>query len=665
LNLSSVKSQKIEKSQKNVTIVIPNENNLLSDNFNNNQNYNLNIDNQIDPMPIRKRLKLTNLKTGSIYKNSNLFLTKVEDMKQTENFFNLETNNLSANNKADDTENKRGSEIIINFFEEDPNNLSLKAKEGKGSKRPQGVLFELKEENENNKNFQKRKSDKENRINHNNDNYSKSTAVNGTTVNDSDLKELNDFEDNKNSLKKKKKKNDHDKRIKEKDNYYSVCDNDNEEKINKQPKLKFKEEQFNFINNFESKKNLIHLSFSDSESNSSFIYLNPMDKNKNKNNLLLKGKLPPLKISNLETQYNQIRTIDYKMRSSNFTENKNNNTTLNKINKENSDNYYAINSENLNKEIFSPQFNTTTNKKKLLRPSNQTNIYNLKLPKLALPQKNKSHLDILSTITKELKTVGHQNSKEINITNYNNYNKRIFPEVKSIMQSFTLQDEKFMNDPENEFYNTQEFQLKLLNTRRIKQKVLPLDLDKPKHNNNKQGLKSQLFLKNFFSKCKSHQANISSIISEISSNVLNNSNNLIKNDPIQSGRKTKLELQSEEIDKEIFHLDYPEGIREKAVSLKGAPMQPNNKYSSENKNSPLVIGEVIAKMDESFGVRCKEVVESRFIMFDHVTQKRLKIAKEKKELDLHIGKISGLHAQIEKVCEKIEKVKFSALKKKI
>ena len=316
----------------------------------------------------------------------------------------------------------------------------------------------------------------------------------------------------------------------------------------------------------------------------------------------------------------------------------------------------------------------------MISPKKKSGIYNLKLPKLVSHQKSKSHLDILDTITQDLKTVGNQNSRLINNNNNNNsihinYNKPIH--FKSNGQSSHQLDEKKTNDAdryenlaeeeeanenENEFYTTSENKLKIINSYRIKPKKLPLELDKPKHNNNKQGLKSQLFLKTFLNKCKNHQNYISTIINDISRNINNNTNDILKNDPVQLGKKTILEVQSEEIDKEIFHLDYPHGINENEVSIKGPSIQCENKYLFEVKNSPMVIGEVISKMDESFAVRCKEVLESRFAFWDEDAKKKISLAKERKAIGKHIEIISGLHAQIDEQCEKMKKIKFSALK---
>lgn len=725
LNISVMKSEnnyntnikkEILKSEKTVTLVIPEEKNLFINKNNNNNIYsNLDKENQKEASPIRR--KISNLKLGSNMKNSNLFLTNIAEIKQqNENYliiesFNILVNNNFNNNKVVVNETKQSSVNLLNLSQEDISIQGFKiTKEEKIAKKHQPVLFDLKEDKKEKVNYDNKTSIKN----------SKHASLNNATK-DPHLNESFDFENKQNSFIKKiqiidsnsnnnnfnnKKQNN-----KEKEKSWISNNSNNQNKWIKNLKLKNNKE-LNLGSNFESKKTLIHLSFSDSESNSSFMNFNYKDLNKNNNNLLMKGKLPPLRISNLENQNDNVRSMEIKGKSRHLSESLNKNASkIEKMNKEktiaynnNNFDYYAINENyrspnKLNikdsscklqndsngdenkKESFSPKSKAKANTNGIfLNQNKQNNIYNLKLPKLVLHQKNKSHLDILHTITKELRTVGNHSNIPIkryeSENNNNKIYKQIFPKINLIIQPEKHQNFKEEaesedynlteneNENENEFYTTSENNLKLINSHRIKPKRLPLELDKPKQNNSKQGLKSQLFLKGFFSKCKNQQKNISTLLNDISSNVKNNANEILinKKDPIQFGIKTILDIQSEEIDKEIFHLDYPLGIRENAVGLKGPPLEGENKYLFDNKNSPMVIGEVISKLHEGFAVRCKEVLKSRFILKDEETKKRIHFAKEKKELDKHILKISTVHKQIEMQCEKMEKVKFSAMK---
>lgn len=612
------------------------------------------IDNNKESMPMRR--KINNIKKGSILKNSSLFLTNVEELKHSENILDLETNNFSTNNYPDQSENKRSSINLFSIYEENPSKLPFEALEKKIIKKPQGVSFDLRDKQDNqnnlNKKINKEKSSNTNKFNNNNNN-SKSANIDRTTR-DPNCYESHESEIKENAFYIKKAKKDKAKKS-------LIILNDNNEKANKDEKEN-KNKELNLNAKFDSKKNLINLSFSNSDSNGSFMNLNPKGNKTKNNNLLLKGKLPPLKISNSESQSIDFQTLDYKIKSRNSTHNRNDNFSIENTNINNSENYYAM-GDDLDINTFSPNNKKIAYKKIIKSPSKQSNQNNLKLPKLVLHQKNKSHFDILNTVTKELKTVGNLSIKFLNNKNLINLNKSLSPLNNSIKQSFTNQDERALPEIETEFNNTQENQIRLINTRRIKQKMLPLELDKPKYNNSKQNLRSQMFLKSFFSKCKNQQTNISSMINEIASNATyNNSNYYFKNTPINFGKKTDFDLESKQIDKEVFHLDYPKGIREQAVTLKGPPIHGENKYLFENKNSPMVIGEVISKMDEGFGLKCKNVIQSRFIVFDELTKKRIKFAKDKKQIDLHIAKISGIHTKIERECENMEKIKINAMK---
>jgi len=196
---------------------------------------------------------------------------------------------------------------------------------------------------------------------------------------------------------------------------------------------------------------------------------------------------------------------------------------------------------------------------------------------------------------------------------------------------------------------------------RIKPKNLPLELDKPKFNNTRQGKKSQIFLKGFINKCKNEQKNTNYIINDISNNIAG-TNQFFKNESINIFRKIMEEELNHAIDKEIFLMENPRGKREKTIILKGPPMKGENKYLFENKNNALLIGEVISKMDEDFSIKCKEVVESRLIILNEDQIRKKKFKEEVKMEKIIAAKIDEIHLKIEKACEKIEKTRLNALK---
>jgi len=684
LNVSAMKSQqnttnnndkKDFKSEKTVLHIIQEENNVLKINDNINNNSNGDIESQTEASPNRKRGK-NKLKSGSKLKNSCLFLTNVADNQQQQSDFNSETNNLLTNNRASEQHyetNKISSLNLLHLSHEDRNNQSFKitTNEKKSVKKQERILFDLKEDRSENENNE-RKSIKD-----------KSTNSNNKNTNNNDIN---------NKIKIKPQKN------KERSSFVNDSSSINENKNASKLKLRNnKELELNIGNsNFDSKQKSSYINFSDSDSDSSFINFNPKEKNQKKDNRLKKCILPPLRNANLESE------LDNKGKSTNFKEaglskNRFSNEKINKErkNKNSKNDYYAVvdeknpNPNTLNKkdseckltdaddnkiknknekekENFSPQSRgVKANKNNIPISSNKkSNVYNLKLPKLVLHQKNKSHLDVIDSIIGELKTVGDYSSTLINNNvNYNyNYNFNNSNYNNNNPESYQNFSESVAEN-ENEFYSTSEKKLKQVNLNRIKPKRLPLEIDKSRNNNNKQGLKSQVFLKNFFSKCKTQQKNISQILNDFSTSIIKNTQkHYLKNDPIKCGRKTILQAQSEQIDKEVFHMDYPQGIREQAISLKGPPLQGENKYLFENSKSPMVIGEVILRIDEDFAVRCKEVLQSRFIEWDEDSLKKISLAKEKKAFEEHSEKMSALKFQIEKQLEVNEKVKIRALK---
>jgi len=298
------------------------------------------------------------------------------------------------------------------------------------------------------------------------------------------------------------------------------------------------------------------------------------------------------------------------------------------------------------------------------------NIFNLKLPKLCLHQKNKSHFDIMENLTRDLKLIKASNVNSSNDPSYLNLNRQSFMLHKGNQQEnlnlnnySSYINTNNLNEGGDEILDTEEKKLRVLNLKRIKPKKLPLELEKPKHNNTRQGPQSLVFLKNFINKCKSEQKNVNSVISDISSNIVN-TNEYYKNDTINIVRRLIEDEMNQGIDKEIYLMDNPNGKREKTIILKGPPIKGEHKYLFENKNSPLLVGDIISKIDGNFAFKCKDVVESRFVILNIEQKRRKKFAEEAKIERIKAVKKAELHKQIDQACEKIHKTKINALKVK-
>lgn len=690
LNESALKSESNRKLEFKSEIGI---NNLISNKqieHKNKQSSNNNLDNS-ENISTSIRKKYSNLKSSSsIMKNSsqNLFLTNLELSKNSDNILNLDAlsfPNKNALSKPNIAYEKASSNNLhkVSFDEENVKsnkNLVKIAKNINASFIKHSAITE----NANLKNKKRRNKT-------NNLSITKSTAVNGSLepniINNTIELDIIESQKNKNKaiplIKKfetaKPKKN---KVLKifhnpeGKTTNFSFSDDDSDESF------------LNFQRNININKINNNLNY------------NTSNKKDNEKHLLVKNHLPPLQIRNKKSE--AISIIDHKinldisnepnenlnLNEKHILENKKqknnirisilNSLELSKRNAENKDkdnhNKYKNTEKESNKK--DKQKEKSIDKTNLLLQNNYNrNIFNLKLPKLRVHQKNKSHFDIMENLKNDIKSIGACDVNE---------NNNIGSKLKAKFQSFILNksneqdnhklnnsygeifENNFFNNEENNeiFLNTEEKNLHAFNLKRIKPKRFPLELDKPKHNNTLQDPKSQIFLKKFINKCKNGQNNVKNVIRDISANIMN-TNDYYKNDKINLVRIIIEDGINHEIDKEIFLMDNPNGKQERSIVLNGPPIQGANKYLFQNKNSALLVGEVISKISEEFAMRCKDVVQNRLVVLNSQQKRKKRLEQEQKIQKIKAVEKVELHKQIEKAVEQTLKVKMNALKEKV
>ncbi len=647
---SGKKSKLIFSEEKSELINIKdasNENSISKLNINDiydNQSRNCN-------MPLITR-KISNHKNGSILSNSinNLFLTKINN-STNQNDINVSfgLNYNSSYNQIFLNEEKKIGINLDKSSLDDTSTLNNKCLVGQ-TRKAQGVIFDKNYfENDIDIHSRKRsnlKNENEIKANKDKSDFDRSTTINASG--EQIIDESNLPKDKKTPLYHKL---DMKKSKKERKNFLD---------INSSNKNKSKEELHNEKLGYRNK--FINLSISDSESGESFLNVN----RKNNKKVTNKEKLPPLKIGVSNNYPEGISFIEYKPDNksllsdsikikSNINQQKEslkkNQCSINdlKNNKEN-DKQPEKEGEEENEDEDTNKKGSKKKKKidkNYFIPDINGGIYNLKLPKIYLHKKTKSHLEIIENLTKDIKPSFQTENYTNNITSKN-------------IKSFIVTNQESENFDEDVLH-TQENKLKLVNLGRIKPKRLPLELDKPKYNNSRQEIKDQIFLKKFIKKCKYQQNDITNNISTLSHNI-GAPDNISKNESINIVRRLIEEQNNQKIDKELFLMDNPRGLKEKTIILKGPPMKKENKFLFEDKNNSLSIGQAICKLDEVFTFKCKDVLESRFIIPNAKTIRNRKLKEESKNEKINEEKNNVIHIQIEKICDKIEKLKINAMK---
>lgn len=678
LNETSTKS---EINLKQNASILPEK--TIKDNQNIKITFNDDEYNLSDISAIKK--KATNLKLGnSILKNksSNFFLTNIETYKNTNNIINLQDNSFTNNLHIElNPINEKPGNVNLHKVNFDERNLVSNSNLSKINKN----ISNTSEENTQikNKNNIKKKRNKKN-ISNNLD-ISKSTSINGT-MDPSNINNSLIFEFNQN---------------------LKNCNNKEIPLFKKfETAIPIKQQASKIVENKRESK-IINLSFSDKDSDESFMIfqkkINSKKQKKNlfmsdkrdRSNLLVRNCLPPIKaaLNNSIVNSDAISLIEYKIKKldqsaenprierfspKEYTKGKIRLSIFNNIEliKNKCYNEPKDNVENNNEIGFSKK-NDIKEKTNLLNKSNLSpqiinnrNVFNLNLPKLRFHKQNKSHFDIMQNITKDLKSCSGWD-------NESNYT--ILPNMKPNLQSFMVQkknpkefdnnfndyssfDNEIIKNLENDdVLNTEEKNIRVVNLKRIKPKRLPLDIDRPQHNKSRQNLKAQLFLKKFINKCKSEHKNVNSVISDISTNIVN-TNEYYKNDKINIVRKLIAEEMHQGIDKELFLMDNPRDKREKAIMLKGPRIKGENRYLFENKNSPLLVGEIISNINEDFALKCKDVVKDRLIILNSQQKRRKKLIEDAQNEKIKEAKNAEFNIKVEKAFEKIKKTKMNALK---
>lgn len=327
-------------------------------------------------------------------------------------------------------------------------------------------------------------------------------------------------------------------------------------------------------------------------------------------------------------------------------------------------NDFFLNFEKFNKQknILNP-FNAESQRNSFA--SEKTN--ELKLPKI-MPKhiKHKSHFDIIDSISKNLRKEIILNSNMVS-----NSQSFLINHNDKLEHKAYVADEKAdisINDNNANEIDGNSFLPgigKKIRLKKLKPRLNLIKLDKPKYINSRQSPKSRAFVDNFINQCKSHQTEVKGVMNEISVNIVN-TNDYYKNDTINLVRNIIGYGINQAIDKDLYLLDNAQANsnkkQERAIILKGEPIKGSNKYLFENKNSPIIIGEMINKLDENFAIQCKDVINSRFIILNSEQKILKKNMEDKEQQKKNEIKHNEKHKKIANKCFEMDKTKMKALR---
>ena len=243
----------------------------------------------------------------------------------------------------------------------------------------------------------------------------------------------------------------------------------------------------------------------------------------------------------------------------------------------------------------------------------------------------------------------------------------INPESKLISNFYSIQNSFISQSATKDFVKKTDLNIFTKKNKKknlLKQNIVPNELDDFNYNiNHPPSNKQELFIRNLLNECDSQENIIENFMKKLKHKIIN-TNKFYENEKINLVRKIIGRNLHKDIDKEIFLMDNKKfKNREKNVGVLN-PLDPNEKKKIffENKNSPLLVGDIISKLDNEFAFKCKDVLESRLIRLDPEELYAKINSENKSKVKKNQLENSMISKKIQDVLLNINKTKLKALK---